>query len=217
MLMICELRFQRFWLPVYASRDQTGFRWFFGTRDGIFCIRRTIEMCREAGIKTVFLGLDARKAFDRVVGASVSAIMVRFGIPQEMVNVLSWCRVGSSVEMHVGRETVRVPTATGVPQGRLISPTEFSLVMLAFEIVLARGWKPEWSPFAGPAASTAAAARGLAPSHRNVSAHTPAHTQFHMQQPLGSPVGRTASAHTLGAFEQKTFQEGGNVDISLYL
>ena len=71
-------------------RTQFGFRTGCGTGDALFIARREIERAnRQKNGKAVLLALDWAKAFDSVSPVSLAAALTRFGIPSELVQMIS--------------------------------------------------------------------------------------------------------------------------------
>ena len=142
--MVVETRFQRFFLPRHGSSNQCGFRWNFGCRDASFVIRRALETCREHNVPAHAVFVDLKTAFPSCSSTLLDMLFVRFGIPADVRAVLAWARRDSSFNLRVGKVELNCPVSSGTPQGRVISPTEFVVLMLAWEFLLEVEWQDEW-------------------------------------------------------------------------
>ena len=111
--------------------SQFGFRPGRSTEDAIFVSRRRIELARaQRNGKISLLALDWRKAFDSINPTSLVDALRRFGLPQQLLDMISSLLAarcfsvsdcGSTSELH--------KQSSGISQGCTLSPLLFIIVM----------------------------------------------------------------------------------------
>ena len=71
-------------------KTQCGFKSKVGTADALYIARRILDQIWDsASLSTIFLALDWAKAFDSISPAGLSNALLRFGIPDEFVNMVN--------------------------------------------------------------------------------------------------------------------------------
>jgi hypothetical protein len=112
-------------------RSQFGFRTGHGTEDAIFVARRRVEQARaQRNGKISLLALDWKKAFDSINVVSLIDALRRFGLPQDIVDM-----VKASLEARrfyvseCGSSSALCPQLSGISQGCTLSPLLFIIVM----------------------------------------------------------------------------------------
>ena len=116
---------KRLWPP------QFGFRSGRGTGDALFIARREIERAnRQKDGKTILLALDWAKAFDSVSPDALATALKRFGIPQELVQMISAIYTDRRfIIRDAGSTSTWHPQAFGISQGCPLSPFLFVILM----------------------------------------------------------------------------------------
>ena len=125
---------------------QFGFRSGVGTAEALFLARRLIEEAWAVKMgHTILMALDWAKAFDSISPSAMRISLVRFGVPQPMVDVIS--AIYTDREFRVsdaGAESGVKSQHFGVSQGCPLSPFLFSIIMTtlmrdAKDILTAKG------------------------------------------------------------------------------
>ena len=109
---------------------QYGFRPKRGTSDALMVVRRMIDAAHQSRNGSLhLLMLDWAKAFDRVKPASMSSALSRFGLPEDMCEMISsiYSTRFFKVKDHTGESSTR-RQMTGIAQGCPLSPYLFIAV-----------------------------------------------------------------------------------------
>ena len=114
-----------------VRRTQFGFRSEVGTTDALFVARRLIdEAWAQADGCQMMLLLDWAKAFDRIDPAAMHHALLRFGVPQQMVDMISEIYTGRRFTVQDGgHESGDHAKGAGISQGCPLSPFLFIIVM----------------------------------------------------------------------------------------
>ena len=110
---------------------QFGFRKGRGTGDALFLARRAVERAwAEKDGKLTMLALDWAKAFDSVAPASLTAALLRFGVPEGFVKMIEAIYADRRFRVKDGGSTSKWhEQQAGISQGCPLSPFLFVIVM----------------------------------------------------------------------------------------
>jgi len=112
------------------SPAQAGFVVMHGCEHHIFTLLETLRHRVRANQDTVLVFLDFKKAYDSVPQALLWDIMRKMGIPEAFVNLLRTWTAQSQITLKMGGVAQKpFPQETGVPQGGVLSPICFNLLM----------------------------------------------------------------------------------------
>ncbi|KAM7289011.1 uncharacterized protein ISCGN_029148 [Ixodes scapularis] len=110
---------------------QTGFRPGLGTQESLMLISKDIIKKKKKMIRTI-VAIDVKKAFDSVPHAAVIGEAQSLGISGRPLNFIRSFLEGRTYSVRCGREQGgRRTNRIGVPQGSVISPMLFNIVMAA--------------------------------------------------------------------------------------
>ncbi len=108
--------------------SQCGFRKGRGCVDMIFCARQMVEKAREHNTSVYMLFVDLRKAYDSIPRQALRLILLKYGIPPRMVNIIMSLHEEMKAEVLVdGQTTPEIDVTNGLRQGCSIAPTLFNL------------------------------------------------------------------------------------------
>ena len=106
-------------------REQAGVRSKYSTTDYIHAIDQLKEKCREYNIPLCVAFVDYEKAFDRVQTQAILTSLQEQGIEDVYIEILKDIYTGSSVTVHLHKESDKIRIKIGVRQGDTISPKLF--------------------------------------------------------------------------------------------
>ena len=115
-------------MPIQLSLDhesQCGFSPGKGTNDAGFVLQLVPKRRKEHSMETWILLLDLVKAFDRVPRTLLWLVMLKFGVPVKLVNILKALHKTVKVKFKVGEVEVILLSIIGVKQGDLLGPQLF--------------------------------------------------------------------------------------------
>ncbi|KAK7865974.1 hypothetical protein R5R35_009402 [Gryllus longicercus] len=119
--------------------SQAGFRPNRGTIDMIFTLRQIQEKVKEQHSSLYATFVDLRKAFDMVNRHALWKILLKFGCPQKLVNIIADLHEGNEARVITsGGVTDGFIISNGVRQGCVLAPLLFNIFMTAFIISLDR-------------------------------------------------------------------------------
>ena len=121
-------------LPIEEQLDheqQCGFRPNRGCIDAIFTIKSAIKKRSEHGLESWVLFLDLVKAFDRVPRKLLWDILLKYGVPPKLVNVLKALHNSFAVKIDNDLITEPVNNSIGVKQGDILGPVLFTFFITA--------------------------------------------------------------------------------------
>ncbi|KAM7290016.1 hypothetical protein ISCGN_030144 [Ixodes scapularis] len=121
---------------------QTGFRTGLGTQDSLALISHHIIRTkgRRQNHACTFVAVDVSRAFDPVPHSSIMTATVSLGISGRALNFIRNFLANRTFSVATGREAEQTqpkPNRLGVPQGSVLSPTLFNIVMAALPHALA--------------------------------------------------------------------------------
>lgn len=112
---------------------QTGFRPNMGTRDSLWLLRRLINSARPgppSGQPHILVAVDLQKAFDTVSHEAILAEIEKHYPGKRMYNYVASFLENRTFEIRTGNDDPKTYyNDRGVPQGSIISPLLFNLVM----------------------------------------------------------------------------------------
>jgi hypothetical protein len=113
------------------TKSQFGFRRKRGTNDGIFAVRRHIDLAlaQRYGSKGI-LALDWKKAFDSISPEALNVALNRFGLPAKLQRIVEQLYSGRQFSVRDGgcQSTLRAQRS-GISQGCPLSPLLFTITM----------------------------------------------------------------------------------------
>ncbi|KAM7311176.1 hypothetical protein ISCGN_008083 [Ixodes scapularis] len=121
---------------------QTGFRTGLGAQDSLALISHHIIRTkgRRQNHACTFVAVDVSRAFDSVPHSSIMTAAVSLGISGRALNFIRSFLANRTFSVATGREAEQTqpkPNRLGVPQGSVLSPTLFNIVMAALPHALA--------------------------------------------------------------------------------
>ena len=129
--MILLARLKRAGAEKRLRQNQFGFRSGRSTADALFIVRRNMEAAwSRKGGSLMLLALDWRKTFDRILPDALFAALRRFGLPEEIIEVIKNIYASRSFTVtDCGRTSATRRQSTGISQGCPLSPFLFGIVM----------------------------------------------------------------------------------------
>ena len=125
-------------LPIIQNIDnenQCGFLPERGCVDAVFLVKMAIKKRREHGLETFVFFLDLVKAFDRVPREMLWKVMLKFGVPQKIIQLLKAAHDQVKVKFSVDGITHIIDSIIGVKQGDILGPILFVFYIAAIMIV----------------------------------------------------------------------------------
>jgi hypothetical protein len=110
---------------------QRGFRRWRGCSDAIFTVRQLLAKRREHGLETWVLFIDPVKAFDRVPRELLWKVLLRYGVPSKLVELLIALHKSVLVKFEVDGIIKTLLSIIGVKQGDLLGPILFIFFIAA--------------------------------------------------------------------------------------
>ena len=140
--IVCAILVQRLTVVMEAVsiEEQNGFRPQRGCTDASFSLRLALAKRQEHNLDTWAVYIDLVKAFDRVPRQLLWAAMRKFGVPEDIVNVVQRQYEGVTVEMDIEGNKTEIPATVGVKQGDNLAPLLFLFAMQAALETL----QPKW-------------------------------------------------------------------------
>ena len=124
-------------LPIQESLDheaQCGFRPGRGCSDAVYTVKLAMKKRREHGLETWILFIDLVKAFDRVPRELLWKILLKFGVPAKLVNLLTALHANVNITFTVNDITNTIVCIIGVKQGDILGPILFTFFIAAIMI-----------------------------------------------------------------------------------
>lgn len=121
-------------LPIEEQLDheqQCGFRPNRGCMDAIFTIKSALRKRREHGLESWVLFLDLVKAFDRVPRNLLWEILMKYGVPRKLVNLLKALHSDFRVKFTIDEVVNTIRNTIGVKQGDILGPILFTFFICA--------------------------------------------------------------------------------------
>eukprot|EP00937_MAST-01D_sp_MAST-1D-sp2_P002695 g2695.t1 len=115
-----------------GRESQNGFTNGGGCADSSFCLRSILQTLREHGHTAWVCFIDLVKAFDSVDRKAMCAILLKYGCPASLVNVVRAMHDKVIVRMEEGDDAVEFLSTLGVLQGAAASPVLFLFVIQAW-------------------------------------------------------------------------------------
>lgn len=126
-------------LEELGLEEQCGFMRRRSTTDGSFVLKVALQKRREHGLDTWVLFVDLVKAFDSIDRPLLFDILLRFGVPQHLVDKVKMLHSNVSATFTIEDIERVVKSEVGVKQGDTLAPVLFLFVMqAAFETLLPR-------------------------------------------------------------------------------
>ena len=117
-------------LDTSLRQEQAGFRPGRSCSEHIFTMRQILEQSHEWNSSLYINFLDFKKAFDSVHRDSLWKILLHYGIPSKLVDVIKMLYNGFSAQVLCdGELTEAFQVKTGVKQGCVLSPFLFSVAV----------------------------------------------------------------------------------------
>ena len=130
--------------PIEEGLDhesQCGFRPGRGCTDAVFTLKQAIRKRREHGLSTWVFFMDLVKAFDRVPRELLWNILLKFGVPPKIVNLLKCLHERVVVKFTVDGIVHTLLSIIGVKQGDILGPILFLFFIAAVMIT----WKKSYN------------------------------------------------------------------------
>ena len=124
-------------LPIQESLDhesQCGFRPGRGCADAVFTVKLAMKKRREHGLESWILFIDLVKAFDRVPRELLWDVLLKFGVPSKLVNLLKSLHANVNITFIVNDITQTIKCIIGVKQGDILGPILFTFYLAAIMI-----------------------------------------------------------------------------------
>ena len=118
--------------------EQCGFHPHRSTTDMMFALRRLQELGRKARVPLFLCFIDLQKAYDSVDRTLLWQVLVRFGTPPQMIEVIRQFHDGmrACVRSDDGRCSEWFEVAHGLRQGCVLSPLLFNVFFAATLLVV---------------------------------------------------------------------------------
>ena len=129
--------------PIEEELDhesQCGFRPGRGCTDAVFTLKQALRKRHEHGLSTWVFFMDLVKAFDRVPRELLWKILLKFGVPVKIVNLLKCLHERVTVKFTVDGVTHELSSIIGVKQGDILGPVLFLFFIAAVMIT----WKKSY-------------------------------------------------------------------------
>jgi hypothetical protein len=109
-------------------------------QEALHCLRSTLILGRLHKKETFILFFDLFKAFDTVNHDLVFKVLLKFGIPEELVGVVREIYAECKVKVKVRKEERDIDYITGVQEGESVAPILFLFFLLAVSSILRKIW-----------------------------------------------------------------------------
>ncbi|XP_065176365.1 uncharacterized protein LOC135806138 [Sycon ciliatum] len=108
--------------------SQCGFRKGRSCTDMTFVVRQVVEKCHEHQSKGFLVFVDLRKAYDSVPRAALWIVLLKLGVPEQLVSLLKSFHDNMTATIIVnGSPTEGFPVCNGLRQGCTMAPVLFNL------------------------------------------------------------------------------------------
>ena len=114
-----------------------------GCPDANFTLKSILQLRREMGEDSWVAFLDLVKAFDTANHSLLLQLSRRYGIPENLVQVVRKLYTDFKMELKIGSEKTIIDYLTGVKQGDVLAPTLFLFLMQAMAENVLCQWKKE--------------------------------------------------------------------------
>jgi hypothetical protein len=121
-----------------------------GCQEAIHILRAVLGLRRLHGKETFVLLVYLVKAFNTINHAILFGILLKYGIPDELIKVIECMYKDCKVEIKKGKEVRAVNYKIGVQQGDNVAPIIFIFVMLMGSTTFTKQWyidSPEFAHF----------------------------------------------------------------------
>lgn len=109
---------------------QTGFRADLSTSNSLLMITHDLEAAKQPGGLGILLLMDVKKAFDNAPPTTIIHLLIEMGVGGRLSRFLEGFLLGRSYKVWVGEEfSTSRPLERGVPQGAVLSPIRFNVLM----------------------------------------------------------------------------------------
>ena len=115
-----------------VNKNQYGFRKNCSAIDALDHLVKSTREKRQTGHKVAIITFDIKGAFDNVPWSSVLNQLNLLGVPTKLVNIIASFLSDRKVECCYGNITVQKQTSRGTPQGSVLSPLLWNIVMNSF-------------------------------------------------------------------------------------
>jgi Reverse transcriptase (RNA-dependent DNA polymerase) len=130
---------------IVGTDNQYGCQQNKGCTDGIYVLRSILQTRRHHNLESWVLFADIVKAFDSVSHELLFELLIHYGTPKKIVDIIKALYTGTSVNIKVGKENAAIPYTVGVQQGDNMAPTLFLFAMLAFSNIIDKNWSTTWN------------------------------------------------------------------------
>ena len=114
------------------NSNQFGFRKNHSAIDALDLLVGTTREKRKAGYKVSIITFDIKGAFDNVSWSSVLTQLNLLGVPSKLFNIIASFLSDREVQCCYGGITAKKSTSRGTPQGSVLSPLLWNIVMNSF-------------------------------------------------------------------------------------
>ena len=129
---------------IFGPEAQYGCQPNKGCTDGLYVLRSLLQTRRQHNQESWVLFIDIVKAFDSVNHSLLFELLIYYGVPNNIVQVIKSLYTGATVNIQLGKEASSIPYTVGVQQGDNMAPTLFLFAMLAFSDILDKHWSTTW-------------------------------------------------------------------------
>ena len=117
-------------LDCHLRKNQNGFRSGRTTTSQILALRRLIEGVKDKNLEAILIFIDFKKAFDTIHRGKMLMILKTYGIPEELVTVISIMYEDTTAKVITpDGETETFNILVGVLQGDTLAPYLFVIVI----------------------------------------------------------------------------------------
>jgi hypothetical protein len=112
-------------LDVVGCKEQFGFSPKIGCRDAVLSLQVALSKMKEHNQNSYVVFIDLIKAFDMVNRELLFEILLKFGIPVNLVNLIKKLHTDNKVTIKIGSDKIEINYKGGVKQGCTLAPTLF--------------------------------------------------------------------------------------------
>ena len=124
----------------HSKESQNGFWPGRGTADGVSTLKMALQTMREFGQDTYILFVDLVKAFDSVNREMLKLILLKYGVPANLVSVIMKMYTNVSIKFDIEDVKKTISSTSGVKQGDNLAPVLFLYVVQA----VIDTWEQRW-------------------------------------------------------------------------